>query len=300
MEITKSLDISDVESKLVDMHSFLNVLSALGGICYLVELEVEQEGALKRNTETVEGLIKVLGDPEAVLDALKHVQGLRESFMSEFDTVVSRYRSASTAAFLEEERDNLENIFDVVMRRSTEMIARLEEGPRWVELDVEELRANFQQFFDAVEKNAKGQYYIVHNIASHDAAGYLIHFDIKALDGATKLRCPDVLVDVMRDLIANARKYTAPGGTIDAGLTEEEDCLRFAVRDTGAGIPAEEVEQVVDFGYRASNTRSRKTLGGGFGLTKAYQFVKQNGGRFWIDSALGAGTTVRFEIPKVK
>lgn len=101
-------------------------------------------------------------------------------------------------------------------------------------------------------------------------------------------------------MLANSRKYTEPGGRINAGLTETEDHIRFVIEDTGIGIPNNELEKVIDFGYRASNLEGKKTHGGGFGLTKAYSITKNNNGRFWIDSQVNLGTTIKIEIPKPK
>jgi signal transduction histidine kinase len=109
---------------------------------------------------------------------------------------------------------------------------------------------------------------------------------------------PPVLQDVMRDLIANARKYTEPGGEITAGLVDNGKELRFVVADTGRGIPSDEVRQVVEFGKRGSNVDDKETMGGGFGLTKAYLVTRQFGGRIWITSRPGAGTRIAISIPR--
>jgi len=103
----------------------------------------------------------------------------------------------------------------------------------------------------------------------------------------------------MRDLIANARKYTPPGGEITAALYQDAHGTKFLVKDTGRGIPPAEIEQVVHFGKRASNVSTVRTLGGGFGLTKAFLVTKQFGGRFWIGSELGKGTNISIWLPPV-
>ena len=90
---------------------------------------------------------------------------------------------------------------------------------------------------------------------------------MESLDGDSLLM-PAVFQDVMRDLIANARKYTAPGGHITAALYEDAEALRFVVEDSGRGIPEGELERVVRFGQRASNVGEVRTMGGGFGLTR--------------------------------
>ena len=110
---------------------------------------------------------------------------------------------------------------------------------------------------------------------------------------------PPVFQDVMRDLLANARKYTPPGGVITAGLSDNGEGIRFVVKDTGMGIPESEIMKVVEFGYRATNA-ARPTRGGGFGLTKAFYITKTFGGRMWIESPVenGSGTRIEILIPR--
>jgi signal transduction histidine kinase len=125
----------------------------------------------------------------------------------------------------------------------------------------------------------------------------MVNFGIESVDGTT-IHMPPVLQDVMRDLIANARKYTEPGGGITAGLVDNGKELRLVVEDTGRGIPLNEVKQVVEFGERGSNVDDKATMGGGFGLTKAYLVTRRFGGRMWIDSRPGAGTRITINIPR--
>ncbi|MBM3853807.1 MAG: ATP-binding protein [Verrucomicrobia bacterium] len=106
------------------------------------------------------------------------------------------------------------------------------------------------------------------------------------------------LFNVMRDLVANARKYTPPGGHITLAAHESQQELRVLVEDTGRGIPADEITTVVQFGRRARNVGDVRTMGGGFGLTKAVFVTKQFGGRFWIASEVGAGTRIKISVPR--
>jgi signal transduction histidine kinase len=74
-------------------------------------------------------------------------------------------------------------------------------------------------------------------INEQEKQDYIVNFSIDSVDG-TAIHMPPVLQDVMRDLIANARKYTEPGGEISAGLADNGKELRFVVEDTGRGIPS--------------------------------------------------------------
>nr|WP_240544875.1 ATP-binding protein [Ectothiorhodospira shaposhnikovii] len=109
---------------------------------------------------------------------------------------------------------------------------------------------------------------------------------------------PAVFNDVIRDLVANARKYTPPGGRILSGLDDDGQRIRFVVEDTGVGIPPGQVEDVVKLGFRADNVQNRRTYGGGFGLTKAYWVTQRLQGRMWIDSRLDQGTRIEIQFPR--
>ena len=102
----------------------------------------------------------------------------------------------------------------------------------------------------------------------------------------------------MRDLLANARKYTPPGGQISSGVYVGPDYLRLVVEDNGRGIPEADLDRVVRFGERGSNVADVRTMGGGFGLTKACMLAQRLGGRAWIASRENVGTRVTLEIPR--
>ncbi len=109
---------------------------------------------------------------------------------------------------------------------------------------------------------------------------------------------PILLKDVIRDLIANARKYTPPGGTITIGISQKKERIRFVVEDNGFGIPEDEISEIVKFGYRGSNIKEMvRTMGGGFGLTKAWYVTDKFNGRMWIESKIDRGTKVIIDLP---
>jgi PAS domain S-box-containing protein len=98
---------------------------------------------------------------------------------------------------------------------------------------------------------------------------------------------------VFGNLIDNAIKFTPAGGRITLGAARGDGEVRFWVADTGAGIPPESVPQVFARGFQA--TRERGGLGLGLDIVKA--IVDAHGGRIWVDSAVGQGTSVAFTLP---
>ncbi len=192
--------------------------------------------------------------------------------------------------------ENLASLFEVLRLRAREIVARSQDPFGWVTHRIAPLSENFFHEFRAIERNSKGGYRIVHNLAEHDAQSYYLHCDIGSFRGE-RIRMPAVFQDIIRDLIANARKYTAPGGRILAGTYEDQTELRVVVEDTGRGVPADEIPGLVHFGVRGSNVEDRPTRGGGFGLTKAYYVTKRLGGRMWIDSTVDVGTQMKIVLP---
>lgn len=117
---------------------------------------------------------------------------------------------------------------------------------------------------------------------------------------------PDRVGQVLRNLIANALRYTSSGGSIlvsaslDGQAGPSARGARFAqvsVADTGSGIPPEDLPHIFDRFYRVDKSRSRTSGGTGLGLAVVKQLVEAHGGRVWAESELGKGTVFRFTLP---
>ena len=111
----------------------------------------------------------------------------------------------------------------------------------------------------------------------------------------------DRLKQVLINLIANAIKYTPQGGEVNLSLGKAGEHARLIVRDTGLGIPAEDLPHIFERFYRAEKSRSRSKVGGfGLGLSIAYWIINHHGGRIEVDSAEGKGTTFCIYLPILK
>lgn len=106
-----------------------------------------------------------------------------------------------------------------------------------------------------------------------------------------------LLYQVISNLISNAIKYNVDGGEVHVVARLERGQARLDVGDTGIGIPAEELAQVFKRFYRTSRRETRKIEGTGLGLTIAEAIIQAHGGRIWVESVLGKGTTFSFELP---
>jgi signal transduction histidine kinase len=113
-----------------------------------------------------------------------------------------------------------------------------------------------------------------------------------------KVRGDDQQLGLMiRNLLDNAVRYTAPGGTVRLEVGREGSDAVVRVIDTGIGIPLEAQERVFERFYRVDRARSRDKGGTGLGLAIVKHVVELHGGRITLQSELGQGTTFTIRLP---
>ncbi|TKG88371.1 PAS domain S-box protein [Puteibacter caeruleilacunae] len=132
----------------------------------------------------------------------------------------------------------------------------------------------------ADEKNIQ----IAHNISEN----YLILADV------------NMVTSILRNLISNAIKFTERGGSISITAEEQNDFIKISVRDTGIGISAERMGNLFKIGTNTSILGTQNEKGTGLGLVLCNDFVQQHGGKIWVESQLGEGSTFCFTLPLVQ
>jgi PAS domain S-box-containing protein len=114
------------------------------------------------------------------------------------------------------------------------------------------------------------------------------------------------LRQVVSNLLSNACKYTEPGGLVEVRVRvlpadvfsrDDRGYLVVSISDTGIGIPPEEQSRVFERFYRVDTPLSVEAGGPGVGLSIAKELVERHGGRIWVDSKEGEGSTFTFIIP---
>jgi two-component system OmpR family sensor kinase/two-component system sensor histidine kinase BaeS len=106
------------------------------------------------------------------------------------------------------------------------------------------------------------------------------------------------LDQVLGNLVANAVRHTPGGGTITLKAEPRKGGVRIIVRDTGEGIPAEDLPHIFDRFWKGDRSRTRAGgAGSGLGLAIARQLVQAHGGTICVESEVGQGTTFTIELP---
>jgi signal transduction histidine kinase len=109
---------------------------------------------------------------------------------------------------------------------------------------------------------------------------------------------PDRLKLVWTNLLSNAIKYTEPGGIVGVTLKQTAEDVVGTVRDTGIGIPSEDVGRIFEEFYRTENARAVSPVGTGVGLSIVRRIIESWGGKVWVESELGLGSKFIFTLPR--
>ena len=124
-----------------------------------------------------------------------------------------------------------------------------------------------------------------------------IRLDVHAPSGITSVQGdPGRLKQVVVNLLSNAIKYTAPEGSVQAEAVEIDDSVRVSVKDTGRGIPEQDLPHIFDKFYRVPDSEGWAS-GTGLGLSITKEIVEAHGGRIDVQSQVGVGTTFTLVLP---
>ena len=125
-----------------------------------------------------------------------------------------------------------------------------------------------------------------------------------SLEGDVDDNLSAVLIDTRRmqrvlyNLVQNSIRHTPPDGSISIRARDAGTVVEVQVCDTGEGIPERELIRVFEWSYRTDRSRSRDSGGSGLELSIARGIVEAHGGRIWVNSDVGRGSTFCFTLPK--
>lgn len=228
-------------------------------------------------------------------ETLEHEEEIRRSSVAdlahELRTPVSALLSRIEAAqdgVLEDERANLEAMHAETLRltRLLDDLARLAEAERPGFLTE-------QRPLDLAEVGRRQADAFEQLFAAKDVA-----FS-RALESVSVRGDADRLGQVMSNLLANALRYTEPGGRVDLRVASDARSAVIEVTDSGVGIPPEDLKHLFKRFWRGEKSRSRSTGGAGIGLAIVHELVRAHEGRIDVESRPGAGSTFRVSLPRL-
>jgi PAS domain S-box-containing protein len=179
--------------------------------------------------------------------------------------------------YIASESERLTEIVDQLLN-----VARLDAGDLQVELGRIDVGSVVSEVVQGVDESAVNGHY----------------FEIDLPDEILAAEAdPEKVRQVFNILVENALRYSPPGGKVTVGARRNADRVEVRVVDEGMGIPAAEREWIFRKFYRAESAARDGAAGTGLGLFIAKELVTAMGGRIWVDSTEGKGSSFAFELP---
>ena len=253
-----------------------------GGRDLLVELERELEALESRLDRTLERLdARARAQRELLANAAHDLRTPLASLRGYLETLSLPTRSLDEAG----KREYLE-----IALRQSERLSRLVQ-------DLFDLSRLESQALPAFERFHLGEL-VQDNVQRLRLRAEGVGIELSARFEAD---LPPVTADVglmeraLQNLLDNALRHTPSGGTVEVRLEERAGRVEVAVSDTGSGIAPEDLPRIFERFYRSRGKQASKT-GAGFGLAIAARIAELHGGRLDVESALGEGSTFRFDL----
>jgi two-component system sensor histidine kinase BaeS len=226
---------------------------------------------------------------------LKHDRALRQNMVADIAHELRTPLSILQA--------NIEAMQDGVLETNTENLTSLHQETLLLSRLIEDLRTlslaesgQLKYHFNTLDLNKLASRLIEAMQTQYGSKN--IHLTLDSPEELPLIQAdPDRLEQVVRNLLNNAFHYTPEGGNVTVKLVSDNDGITASVKDNGAGIPPESLPHIFERFYRVDQSRNRRTGGSGLGLAIVKQLVEAHGGRVWVTSQVGQGSTFYFRLP---
>jgi two-component system phosphate regulon sensor histidine kinase PhoR len=240
------------------------------------------------------GAVIVLHD----ITALRKLERVRRDFVAnvshEFRTPLTAIQGFAETLIAGAINDplNRDRFLAIILEHSRRLARLTEDLLRLSEMDAERLELEIRRI--SVSQLVESCYETAQRRAAEK--GLTLSLDLPG-------PLPDIsgdarrLQEVLQNLLDNAIQYTLPRGTILLSADAINDEVVLTVTDTGIGIPQSDQPRIFERFYRVDAARSREAGGTGLGLAIAKHLIEAHGGRIWVESEIGNGSTFHFSVP---
>jgi len=183
------------------------------------------------------------------------------------------------------------------LERSTDQIARLE----WLSTNLLDLSRIDAGIFplDMGDGDLRDPVQAVVQALSEVAVDRGVSLDSVVPGDPVELRFDrERIVQLMTNLIGNGLKFTPRGGAVSVEVVDGDEAVAIEIRDTGPGIPADELPHIFERFYRGTNTGDARASGSGLGLAIVRSIVEMHGGEIEVASVVDEGTIFRIRLPR--
>jgi two-component system phosphate regulon sensor histidine kinase PhoR len=180
-----------------------------------------------------------------------------------------------------------------IIRHNAERLARITEDLLTLSR-IEQKRQKFEFDYHPVNALLRDAFDVMRPIAEKSG----LRLEVEAAQASATVVCDrEAVSQILSNLLDNAIKYTPAGGRVTLGAQIAGEFAEIFVRDTGIGIPAEELPRLFERFYRVDKARSRELGGTGLGLSIVKHLVAAQNGAARVESRVGEGSTFYFTIP---
>jgi two-component system phosphate regulon sensor histidine kinase PhoR len=248
--------------------------------------------------ETAENLQRTVEQLEREHAELEKVERVRKDFVTNVShelrtplASIQGYTETLLDGALDDTEHNLR--FLRIIRHNSERLARITDDLLTLSR-IEQKRQKFEYDYHPVSVLLADAIDLMRPIAQKNR----IDLQLAPLPEEAILYCDSEAVSqILSNLIDNAVKYTQPGGRITVGVSVHNVSAEIFVRDTGIGIPEEDLPRLFERFYRVDKARSREMGGTGLGLSIVKHLVAAQNGTTRVESRLGEGSTFYFTLP---
>ena len=269
---------------------FLDTQAALGAVAAQLAMAVERQRLLAREQEAA----RVLNEQ---MERLRELDVMKDQFVSSVShelrtplTSIVGYMELlldGEAGELSEDQEH----FLGIMGRNCDRLTRLVDDILFVaRVDAGRLSLDLQDIdiVDVVTKTVES--------ARPVAARKDLTLKLDAETDRLELHADPVRIgELLDNLMSNAIKFTPEGGVVTVLVARDDGTVHLEVKDTGVGIPPDEVQKLFERFFRASTSSVASGTGLGLSITKS--IVEAHRGKIWVESTLGEGTTFLVDLP---